>query len=215
MSRDTSKAKIFINFVHHEYSHHRWEYQTFTIIVFICFIFAFLSEITHLNDAINYFVGGSYSLAQEIRLAPLEHFAPNTIAYGTTFLYLLVSSFRIICGTNQTAATWFNKNLLIPLTYFYSTLCRAMLGGLIGITILTFAFDFSSYLWIFFLFSFIYPIIIMLVIQSMSKLTKPIKGLKFDKGALGTRVVGLLMIVLALLSGLAVYILNIIGKTLI
>ncbi|MCU4677646.1 hypothetical protein N7931_18685 [Catenovulum sp. 2E275] len=209
-----SKVATIANFMQHEYSHHRWEYLTFTAIVFVSFVFAFLSEITHLNDAVNYLVGGDFNLAQEIRQAPLEHFAPSTIAYGTTFLYLLISGFRIVCGTQQTAVNWFKSNLLAPLINFYSTLCRAMLGGLIGITILTILFDFKSYLWIFFFFSFIYPGIIMLIVQSMAKLIEPIAGLKIDRGFLGTRIVGLLMIALALVSGLAVYLIDLIGKAL-
>jgi hypothetical protein len=154
-------------------------------------------------------------LAQEIRQAPLEHFAPSTVAYGTAILYLLISCFRIVFGTQQTAVNRFKLNLLVPLANFYSTLCRAMIGGLLGITILTIIFDFKSYLWVFFLFSFIYPGLIMFVVQSMDRLVDPIAVLKIDKGSWGTRFVGILMIALALVSGLAIYALDVLGDNII
>lgn len=213
MSSDSNGIETIVRIARREYSDHRWEYITFTVIIFVSFLFALVSELTRLNDVINYLAGGNFNLAEEIRKAPLEHFAPNTIAYGTTFLYLLISGFRILCGTNLNAVNWFKQNFLAPLTRFYSTLYRAMFGCLFGITILSFLFEFSSYLWIFFIFSFIYPGLIMLIVQSMGKLVEPIPGLKIDKGFWGSRVVGFLMVLLALLSGLGVYAIDAIGDT--
>lgn len=211
----SSKLAAISNYIQREYSQHKWEYLSITTVVFVSFIFAFLSEVTHLNDVVNYLAGGDFNLAQEIRQAPLEHFAPSTVAYGTAILYLLISCFRIVFGMRQTAVNRFKLNLLVPLANFYSTLCRAMIGGLLGITILTIIFDFKSYLWVFFLFSFIYPGLIMFVVQSMDRLVDPIAVLKIDKGSWGTRFVGILMLVLALVSGLAIYALDVLGDNII
>jgi hypothetical protein len=210
MSKVTRVARVLRT----EYETHWWNYFSFTLFTFACFALAYIAEVLSISSMINNLVGSDFNLSREIRLAPLEHFAPTTIAYSAVLLFLLASCCRLVFGTNPRVAKIVTLRLLNPIVAFLSSLCRAMIGGLCGIAILNVVLDFSSFLWLFFIFSLIYPVFILLANQSIVKLLQPIEDLKFDTGFWGTRVVGLLMIVLGLLSSLIVYALEELGKKL-
>ncbi|EIW89580.1 hypothetical protein AGRI_05742 [Alishewanella agri BL06] len=197
-----------------EYKTHKWNYLSFILFTFACFAIAYIAESLGIAAMINNLVGSDFSLSRQIRLAPLEHFAPTTIVYSVALLFLLVSCCRLVFGTNERVAGFVKQKLLNPIVAFFSSLCRAMIGVLLAVTLLNLMLDFDSLLWIFFLFSLIFPILVMSANQSMGKLLQPIEGLTFDTGFWGTRAVGLLMITIALLSSLGVYGLELIGNKL-
>ncbi|MHA2936886.1 hypothetical protein ACXJY6_01175 [Vibrio sp. RC27] len=207
-------SKLIVT-IKNEYNIHKWEYLSFSIVVFLSSFVAYITKLIGLDQLIQYFTADNFVLSEQIRNAALEHFAPDTLGYGTVLLYLFVAIFRITFGTNKTAISHAEKYILNPLINFYTILCRAMIGGLFALALIIFVFDFSSKLFILFLFMCIYPIGYVLVVRSFKEFINPMPKFKFDNGWLRTRLVGFVLLLLLPISTAAVYLIDLIGKAIV
>jgi len=203
-----------LSIIKNEYDLHRWEYLSFSIVVCLSSLAAYLTKISGLDGSIQYFTSESFVLSEEIRKAPLEHLAPDTLAYGTVLLYLFVGVFRIFFGTNKMAIQRAEKYVINPLIRFYTILCRAMIGGLFALALIYSVFDFESKLFVLFLFMCIYPIGYVFVVRSFREFINPMPKFKLDTGFWGTRVVGIILLLLLPVSAGGVYLIGIVGKVL-
>lgn len=121
-----------------EYKQHKWEYLSFSILVFVSWLAAWVVDISGISYVIGLLLEKNFSVVESIRNTPFEHFAQDTIAYSMTMLYVYVCAHRILLAFNNTTLTFSEKNVINPIIKFNTILCRTMIGGLTAVAILAF-----------------------------------------------------------------------------
>ncbi|MDP4534706.1 hypothetical protein Q3O60_00670 [Alkalimonas collagenimarina] len=176
-----------------EYSEHRWDYFSFFILTILLCLASKLVELAQIDVLVSFLAGEEKGIAKEIREAPMEHFAPNTIAYSLVFLYIFTACIRICLGSEHPWLDIIKAKLIAPIIKFYKVLSRAMIGGLLGYAVVCIFYCEHMYA-LFFVLACFYPVLFIVVVNSFQTFLSPIEKLPFSDRGHMSRLVGFIMI---------------------
>tara|TARA_R110001583_G_scaffold72225_2_gene202478 strand:- start:125 stop:748 length:624 start_codon:yes stop_codon:yes gene_type:complete len=194
-----------------EFNTHRWDYIAFFILTLLLCLAAKLAELVNIDWIVSTLAGEKREIAKEIKMAPLEHFAPNTIAYSLVLLYLFTSLVRIVFGVGNSLVDTIRLTVVAPIVRFYKMLCRAMIGGLLGYAVVCIFYCEKLYA-LFFVLVCIYPIIYLGVVNSFDILLSPLSWLPWPDAGWWARLNGFLMLVIIPVSIMLLYYLDFVIK---
>jgi len=185
----------WLNIIKKEVFDCKLEYLSFFILTLISYFFAWMIKISNISYILNKLTNQQILSYKSITNIPLEHFAPNTIAFSLASLFLLGCMHRIIFGVNAKAIQIAKDIIFNPIINFISQLCRAMIGILLGASFWALIFSKNKLLSIFFIVMMIYPIMYIIFSHGTISLIMPVSKFKEENKFWLPRIVGVGMLI--------------------